>query len=118
MSSFKPLSKNATKPDYLMSFLLIAWLLTGCATSAPQTATPDVAAISTAAEVTASAPAMPPAQLLSRQGRGGRPNQAIFSGDSQFILVAYDFETAVFPAGETRETASLATAGRGLSGAF
>jgi formylglycine-generating enzyme required for sulfatase activity/Tol biopolymer transport system component len=51
MPIFKPLSKNAAQAGYLMSFLLLACFLTGCA-SAPQTATPDVAALSTAAVAT------------------------------------------------------------------
>ncbi len=74
MSIFKPLSKNAAKTDYLMNFLLISWLLTSCATSAQQTATPDVAGLSTAAVATVyanltefpvSTPTPPPTPLPS-----------------------------------------------------
>jgi formylglycine-generating enzyme required for sulfatase activity/Tol biopolymer transport system component len=66
--------KANQKASCLIGCLFISWLLTSCATSAPQTATPDVAAISTAAVATVyanltlspvSTPTPPPTPLPS-----------------------------------------------------
>jgi hypothetical protein len=52
MSNWRLFFKTSQIKKYLTGFLLISWLLTGCASSAPQTATPDVAALSTEAVAT------------------------------------------------------------------